>query len=130
MYVWIRYIQGRLRFESQFMASDCATVGGGESAPGNGGGIFNGETGDIVFKGEMEMTDCGTFVSARFDASRRGKTLWTLPATNVEACTVAGIGSRSACYVAPDLSCETEGAEQNCAEYTAVKHQRYLPPHA
>lgn len=55
------YNQGRIRFENSFFASDCATVGGGESAPGNGGGIFNGDTGDIVFKGEMEMTDCGTF---------------------------------------------------------------------
>eukprot|EP00904_Undaria_pinnatifida_P011695 jgi/Undpi1/7656/HiC_scaffold_23.g10129.m1 len=53
--------QGTIRFEDFFSASDCATVGGGESAPGNGGGIFNGETGSIVFKGEMEMTDCGTF---------------------------------------------------------------------
>ena len=57
-------LQGTIRFEDFFWASDCATVGGGESAPGNGGGIFNGETGSIVFKGEMEMTDCGTFVSA------------------------------------------------------------------
>eukprot|EP00904_Undaria_pinnatifida_P011697 jgi/Undpi1/7658/HiC_scaffold_23.g10131.m1 len=53
--------EGSIRFEDYFLAVDCATVGGGESPPGNGGGIFNGETGDIVFKGKMKMTDCGTF---------------------------------------------------------------------
>lgn len=58
-----RHPQGSIRFEDYFFASECATVGGGESAPGNGGGIFNGATGDIVFKGKMKMTDCGTFVS-------------------------------------------------------------------
>lgn len=51
-----------MRFEGDFQADDCATLGGGESAAGNGAGVFNGETGDITFKGDVEMTNCGTLV--------------------------------------------------------------------
>lgn len=56
-------LQGKIRFEAPFEAETCATVGGGESAPGDGGCILNGATGKLVFKKELTMTDCGTFVS-------------------------------------------------------------------
>ena len=55
--------QGILRFDDGFDAADCFTDGGGESAPGDGSGIWNGETGQVVMKGDVTFTDCGTRVS-------------------------------------------------------------------
>ena len=49
-----------MRFEGGFTASNCNAKGGANAPAGNGGGIFNGETGNIVFKGaELFMSDCG-----------------------------------------------------------------------
>ena len=55
--------QGILRFDDGFDAADCFTDAGGESAPGDGSGIWNGATGLVVIKGDTTFTDCGTRVS-------------------------------------------------------------------
>ncbi|CAN0073460.1 unnamed protein product [Laminaria digitata] len=54
------YNKGILRFDEGFDAADCFTDGGGESAPGDGSGIWNGATGQVVIKGDVTFTDCGT----------------------------------------------------------------------
>lgn len=59
-------LQGRVRFEAPFEADNCATAGGGDIPPGNGGGIFNGPTGVLIFKSEITMTECGTYVSGLY----------------------------------------------------------------
>lgn len=61
------YNQGSIRFEGYLLAKGCAIVGGQEGIAGNGGGIFNGKTGDIVFKGRANISDCRTTAPAVVD---------------------------------------------------------------
>lgn len=59
-YGMFRRPQGTVRFEEGFSASNCNPKAGAGNEPGDGGGIFNGRTGNIVFKGEgLALSDCG-----------------------------------------------------------------------
>ena len=58
------HYQGKITVDGDYEASECRTRGGGgDSADGNGNGIWNGETGKVVIKGKANMIDCGNRVS-------------------------------------------------------------------
>ncbi|CAM9648594.1 unnamed protein product [Ectocarpus sp. 12 AP-2014] len=55
------YNEGLIRFEGTFSADGCKTVSSDTASviPGNGGGLWNGPGGKIVFKEAVEMKNCG-----------------------------------------------------------------------
>lgn len=60
-----RCLQGTVRFENGLSLSNCNGPRGTAGHAGNGGGIYNWETGNIVIKGaELGISDCGYNVSS------------------------------------------------------------------
>lgn len=55
--------QGLLRFEDNLMAFLFSTSGAYEAAAGDGGALWNGETGKVVVKGDIMMVDSQNNVS-------------------------------------------------------------------
>ncbi|CAM9862197.1 unnamed protein product [Ascophyllum nodosum] len=54
------YNNGKLTIDGDYEASECiARGGGGDSADGDGNGIWNGEAGQVVIEGKVNMADCG-----------------------------------------------------------------------
>lgn len=59
-----RCLQGTVRFENGLSLSNCNGQRGTVAHAGNGGGIYNWQTGNMVFKGEeLGISDCGYNVS-------------------------------------------------------------------
>lgn len=51
------YVDGYLRVEGHASFVGCENSGGGESSPGPGGAMYVGETGSVLFAGEVTMQD-------------------------------------------------------------------------
>lgn len=66
--------QGIVRFEDEFTAEGCKTLSPEESAyAGNGGALWNGPGGKVVFKGPASMIGCGELPVSGY---RRGGALF------------------------------------------------------
>lgn len=50
-------------------AFECKTTGSGELGGGDGGALWNGETGKVVIKSHLSMEACGQSVSLRENLS-------------------------------------------------------------
>lgn len=63
--VGLSLVQGYIRFEGEFTAEGCKTVSTDPMTitPGNGGALWNGPDGKVVFKGSVAMSDNGERVS-------------------------------------------------------------------
>lgn len=58
--------QGNFRVDGVTTFQSCDNIGGGESSPGKGGAVFNGNTGSILFAGGVNILDTSLTVTAVF----------------------------------------------------------------
>ena len=73
------YNEGKVTVEGESKFFDCENGGGGESSPGPGGCVYNGETGFMLLKGGVEMSD----VSILDDEGNNGAGFYNLGRVNV-----------------------------------------------
>ncbi|CBJ48842.1 hypothetical protein Esi_0049_0076 [Ectocarpus siliculosus] len=74
------YVDGYFRVEGHASFVGCENSGGGESSPGPGGVMYVGETGSVLFAGEVTMQD----VSIIDDEGNNGGGIYNLGKVNIK----------------------------------------------